>query len=235
MVQNIEVIVRKKLLVLAFSNISLDARVLRQVRTFSSSFDVITCGYGPAPDGVSRHIEIPKLPSLPKYLGYILVDLHFYFFYYWMLPRTRYLKKILSNIHFDVIIANDTFAIPIATSLKSRAGVLADLHEYFPLYREHEPIWLKREAPFHRWICRRYVSRAKVVTTVNETLASKYQDQFGFITQVVTNATPYADLKPGKINDTLKIVHSGGASKGRNLEVMIEAVQKASLVRPMIF
>ena len=50
---------RTSLLIISFSEIRSDARVLKQVREFTRDFDVTTCGYGEQPDGVVEHIRLP--------------------------------------------------------------------------------------------------------------------------------------------------------------------------------
>ena len=50
---------RPRLLVMAFSPLRSDARVLRQVRLFSGRYAVTTLGYGEAPDGVVEHLRLP--------------------------------------------------------------------------------------------------------------------------------------------------------------------------------
>ncbi|MGO3482613.1 MAG: glycosyltransferase family 1 protein, partial [Cellulosimicrobium funkei] len=49
---------RPRLLILSFSPIASDARVLKQVHAFQDDYQVTTCGYGPAPGGV-EHLRIP--------------------------------------------------------------------------------------------------------------------------------------------------------------------------------
>ena len=50
---------RPRVLVLSFSPIAGDARVLKQVDVFGVEYDVTTCGYGPQPPGSSEHIRVP--------------------------------------------------------------------------------------------------------------------------------------------------------------------------------
>jgi hypothetical protein len=50
---------RPRLLILAFSRLVSDARVLRQVRLFAQGYAVTTVGYGEAPEGVVEHVRIP--------------------------------------------------------------------------------------------------------------------------------------------------------------------------------
>ena len=44
---------KPKLLILSFSPIASDARVLKQVDLFAEDYEVTTCGYGPAPAGAT--------------------------------------------------------------------------------------------------------------------------------------------------------------------------------------
>ncbi len=46
-------------MIVSFSPIHRDPRVLRQVDLFRDDYDVVTCGYGSAPDGVVDHIQVP--------------------------------------------------------------------------------------------------------------------------------------------------------------------------------
>ena len=50
---------RPRLLILSFSPIVSDARVLKQVRLLSTDYELTTCGYGEAPAGVAHHVRIP--------------------------------------------------------------------------------------------------------------------------------------------------------------------------------
>ncbi|HLT82988.1 MAG TPA: hypothetical protein VKZ83_02035, partial [Phototrophicaceae bacterium] len=50
---------RASVLVVAFSQLRSDARVLRQLRLLTPDYDVSTVGYGEAPDGVVSHVRIP--------------------------------------------------------------------------------------------------------------------------------------------------------------------------------
>ena len=47
------------MLILSFSPLAGDARVLKQIRHFAPLFDVTTCGYGPSPHPDVEHLEIP--------------------------------------------------------------------------------------------------------------------------------------------------------------------------------
>jgi len=212
-------------LVLSFSPIASDARVLKQVELLRDRYAVTTCGYGPAPDGVARHVEIPATSVA---LDGRLITLRAYTRAYWAMPAVAAARSLLAAERggFDVVLANDVEAVPLARWLRPTRGVHADLHEYSPRLHEENPAWLRRIAPFYRWLCRRHVTRAASATTVGRGLADAYRTEFGIDAGVVTNAAPYASLEPGDVSDDgpLRLVHSGAALRDRYLEVMLDAV-----------
>lgn len=213
-------------LVLSFSPIRRDARVLKQVRLLEKDYRVITCGYEEAPSDDAEHIEIPADARVDNPYGRF-VSLRQYSLAYWRLAGVQRAREALAGRHFDVIIANDVHAVPLALALQPRNGVLADLHEYWPRLHEENPAWMRWISPYYRWMCRKYVRRADAVTTVSEGLAEEYRREFGFMPEVVTNATPFADLQPSPVGSPFRLVHSGAGLRNRDLGLMIDAVTKA--------
>ncbi|MEE6274468.1 glycosyltransferase family 1 protein [Georgenia sp. MJ206] len=215
---------KRRLLILSFSRIASDARVLRQVRLFAERYEVTTCGYGPAPEGVDHHVLIPD-------------DL-----VYWHKDRTLLLQRRYAAVHrtnavvahlwdrlprghFDVVLADDIDTLPLALSLRPRGGVHADLHEYAS--RENEESWRWRlfVAPYFRWLCRTFLPHAGSVSTVGEGLAAEYAREFGVEASVVVNAPRLADLVPAPVGEPLRLVHSGNARRNRDLALMVDAVE----------
>ena len=212
-----------KLLILSFSPIDGDARVLKQVRHFVGSYDVTTCGYGDAPDGVTRHIRIPDDQPQNDFFPPTLA-LRLFNATYWRTSAVAWCTKNLPAGEWDVVLANDVETVPLALTLKARHGVHADLHEYTPKLRTENPRWMRWLAPYYRWLCRRYVSKASSWTTVGQGLAGQYQADFGFLPGVVTNAAPYWELPALEATTPLRLVHSGAGLRNRKLEIMLEAV-----------
>lgn len=216
-----------RVLVLAFSPITGDARVLKQVRHLvAAGADVVTCGYGPAPEGVTAHVRVPD--DVSNKLDGRLITARTYRGAYWAQAATRWVRQYVRPGSADVIIANDTDTLPLALSLRPRAGVHADLHEYWPRWREEHPEWLARIGPYQEWICRRFLPQAAAVTTVSERIAQEYAEQFGVEVGVVTNASPYADLVSQPVGDPLRVVHTGACLRSRAIHVMAEGVLAAA-------
>ncbi|GAA2235041.1 glycosyltransferase family 4 protein [Rarobacter faecitabidus] len=216
---------KKKLLILSFSPIASDARVLKQVRGLSSDFDVTTCGYGDAPAGVAEHLQIPSSTPNRPFGGYL--RLHAYSAAYWLMPSVRAAKSAIGKRAFDIVLANDVEAVPLALSLRPHRGVHADLHEYSPLLHEDIPAWRALQTPYLNWLCRRHVSRAASWSTVSRGLAEQYEREFGFRPELVTNAAPFEELSPSSTSERIRLVHSGVGMRDRFLETLVEAVTAA--------
>lgn len=211
------------LLILTFSPIVGDARVLKQVREFSRDYDVTTCSYGPAPEGVVDHIRIPDGIS-PHQADWRLMFLRAYRVAYWRNPAVRFVKRALSGRRFDIILANDVEAAPIAVTQRARRGVHLDLHEYTPLWHEEIPGWLKRRAPYYAWQVRRYGRRARSSSTVGQGIARAYAENFGLDPVVVTNAAPFVGVAPTPTRGPIRLVHSGVCQRNRALMETVTAV-----------
>lgn len=222
------------LLILSFSGIAGDARVLKQIALFRDRYHVVSCGLGPQPPGVDEHIRIPDGLSASRPYGRWLT-LRQYRLAYWRQGGVRWVRGALRGRRFEAVLANDVEAVPLALALAPRSRVHADLHEYSPRMREDRPNWRRRIGVYLDWMCRRYVSRAASWTTVSRGLATEYEREFGFRPALVTNAAPYADLEPRPLAADrpdvvrpLRLVHSGGCMPNRGLELLVEALDLTS-------
>jgi len=217
---------RRTLLILSFSPIASDARVLKQVNLFRDEYAVITCGYGPAPEGVVEHLRIHDDVAIWRY-DRLLVASRRFSKAYWSNAAIVAAGHLLEGRSFDVVLADDVDAVGLALALPS-GGVHADLHEYAPRQKEDLSRWRLFVAPFMRWMCREYVTKAASVTTVGQGIADEYRRQFGIDAAVVTNAAPYADREPTPVHDPIRLVHSGAALHDRNIMTIVDAVSAAT-------
>lgn len=218
---------RPRLLILSFSPIESDARVLKQVRHFEKHYDVTTCGYGGAPSGGVTHVRIPDDVPFRQHTREMLV-LRRYRRIYWHSPALRFVQGALGAERFDIVLANDIETVGLALSLEPALGVHADIHEYAPRLYEEVPVWRYFVAPFVRWQCRRFLTKATSVTTVGEGIAREYKRVFGIDCGVVTNAAPAVDVRPTPVQSPIRIVHSGAALRNRGIERVVEAVERSS-------
>lgn len=213
---------RPRLLILSFSPIAADARVLKQVDLFRHDYDVTTCGYGPAPEGVIDHVQVPDDLPIWRYPR-ALVALRQYRRAYWGNAAVAHARQALAGRAFDVVLADDVDAVGLALDLRPARGVHADLHEYSPRQHEEQLRFRLFVKPFIEWMCRTFVRRADSWTTVSAGLAREYERVFGFRPEVVTNAAPYVEARPTPVHDPLRLVHSGAALRNRHLGTLLDA------------
>lgn len=227
---------RPRLMILSFSVLDGDPRVLKQIAMFRDEYDIVSVGYGPEPQGVAEHIEVPRSldPLRPSFRHLmLLLALRRYRRAYFGSRRVRFVQEQVRPGSIDVVLANDVIAVPLALSLAPTCGVHADLHEYASRQREEERWWRTLVGPFQAWMVRRYVTRASSVTTVSPGLAAEYSREFGVPAEVVPNAAPHREAEaPTSVGSPIRLVHMGGSVRGRALREMIEAVIIASQREP---
>lgn len=216
-----------KILCVSFSPLLRDARVLRQLEVLKEFGEVITVGYGPAPEGVAEHIEIdggaPSLPQTPG--GIAKLTLRRYRSVELTSPAEKdVLESVLSLGRLDLVVANDARALPLASRAAEGAPILADMHEWAPEENAGSLPWRVLVGPYMTHLCRRYLPLVNGITTVNDSIARAYERNFGVRARVVRNAGAHRDLRPSPMQpDLVRLVHSGIAVPGRNIEALIDA------------
>lgn len=214
-----------KILVISFSPIVRDARVLRQLSLLTRLGDVSTIGYGEVPEGVQQHFRVPdgaaSLPQTP--LGVLKLALRAHRAVENTSPAARAVLGMEIPDGWDLVVANDARVLDLAFTLSKGAPVWADMHEWAPEERTHIRSWKYLVAPFMTELCRLYLPKAALVTTVGDEIAALYQTRFGVTPALMTNATHFRELSPSpSVAERIRCVHSGAAIHGRGLERMVE-------------
>lgn len=216
---------KPELLIISFSDLYRDVRILKQIRLFEDEFDVTTCGYGPSPSNKVNHVEIFRREPKPLVLTRAaLIRLHLFSAAYWITPEVRQAWSALSGRSFDAILANDLDTVGVACRIGSPSKVHADLHEYWPGLLDGNQAWVRIRKPYYEWMLRKYVSRVSSVTTVSEPAAELYGDIYGIQADVVANAARYVEIEPTEAKKNLRVVHAGGAQPARKIEDLMRAV-----------
>src|SRR5450759_1611986 len=99
-----------RILCISFSPIHLDSRVLRQLEVLRQHGNVTTVGYGPPPEGVARHIEVPgnaaSLPQTP--LGVARLALRLHDAVELTAPGEKAVRRqVVESGPYDLVVAND--------------------------------------------------------------------------------------------------------------------------------
>jgi hypothetical protein len=216
----------KKILILVFSNLKHDARVMRQINFLKSKYALTVCCYDISPTEEHKTIILAsnKLTFFRKAISAILLLLkQFTWAYHTLYPYKNTLKAALKNDHFDIIIANDIEALPLAFDLKDpETKILFDAHEYAPRHFEDKLWWRVFFQDFNNFLCRKYIPRVQGMITIGQTIAEEYEKHFGVKPVVITNACRYYDVKPVETNaEIIKLVHHGIVNRSRRIELII--------------
>lgn len=216
---------KKKVLVLVFSDLRHDARVLRQVQWLQERYAVtVVCFAAEASGGLNIiRIRQTKLSPVRKILlAAALLTRQFGIAYRLYHNYSPALKK-LKGEEFHLIIANDIDTLPLAVNLRNRAKIVFDAHEYAPRHFENNRIWKIFFQPFYIALCKKYIPQASAMLTVSQGLAREYRKNFDVAPLVITNATRYADIQPSPVHaDRIRIVHHGIINASRKLELLVE-------------
>lgn len=241
---------QKKILIISYSPLERDPRVLRQIEALGKGNTIVTAGLSSSQHIYEsrfvllsvhyiKHLKKPILQRKLTSLIYVIpiriirkvrkaLFLNIfknYELYYWNSFRKSALRKLLS-LKFDTVIANDIDVLPFAVEMKKKHGsfVYFDAHEYSPLQYENNPEWLRTKSPFFTFLCEKYVPLSDYCTTVSGHIAQKYEKLTAKKFEVLYNAPKYERLQPTEpIGSKIRCVHHGISSPMRNLDSLILA------------
>ena len=125
---------------------------------------------------------------------------------------------------YDIVLAADVHTLPLAFKAARHAPVVFDAHEYF-LHEYADSAYTKYHKINAR-VGRQFVPRCAAMVTVSEGLAKMFAAEYGNTPTVIYNGPEFQYLEPVMPEQgRIRLVHHGGASKERKLELMIEMMQ----------
>lgn len=216
---------RPKILVLSFSRLSRDPRVHRQLAALAGRYDITAAGLdAPLIPGL-EFVDVDAAEGRAAHLraGAALLARRFEAFY-WSRPHVRAAAERLAGRRFDLVLANDVNALPVAAKIAREAGakLFLDAHEHEPRHYDGRPLFNAVFRPLWDSVCREYLPGVDAMTTVCESIAREYSEEYGVRCGVLTNAAPLADLEPSPVDpDNVRLVHHGVVHPARRLENMI--------------
>ena len=137
------------ILVISFTDLKRDPRVHRQIEALRTHHTVIAAGTGDPelPDVCFVGCERSARTFLIKLWEGVELLLRRYELHYWGMDHVREVQRKLEGLSFDVAMANDLEALPLALSLAERRPVILDAHVYSPHEFENEMFWRILFAP----------------------------------------------------------------------------------------
>lgn len=218
----------KKVLIISFSAIRSDPRVMRQVRLLAPGYALTVAGFGAKPEGAFRFVEVvkPRASLWRKAVWALKLLLGAFESYYWSQYHVRAAERLLHDVAPDLIVANDLSALPMALKLAGGQPVIYDAHEYAPKEYENQLVWRLLFGRYNHAFCRKYLSRVASMLTVCQGIADAYALNYGVRPQVVHNAPERQPLSPSAGSaGAIRMIHHGIAGRARHLEVMVEIMR----------
>ncbi|MBS1634825.1 MAG: glycosyltransferase [Bacteroidetes bacterium] len=217
---------QKKILILSYSHLKSDPRVMRQIEALRGLYTVETCGLSSSEaDGIVHHAiyQIPPFSLFRKIKRVLFFYFRLYDLYYWDDMRKELAATFQKN-DYTAIIANDIQTLPLALLISAgKENVYFDAHEYHPKEFEDNTSWRLFHKPYVSYLCKKYIPRAAAFSTVAEGIAKQYEKFIGKKPELITNATRFHPLNPNPVNpEHIKLIHHGAAIRSRKIECMID-------------
>jgi glycosyltransferase involved in cell wall biosynthesis len=220
-----------RVLVISFSDLARDARLERQIGFLEGHHEVVAAGLGPPRDDVEFvDLSVTQATGMGRHLrrlglaARLLARRHASA--YWSMPLHRRAEERLRGVPFDLVLANDVEALPLARRVAAERPVVFDAHEWAVGQYEHILWWRLLARPQVDALLRAHLPGVAGMTTIAPGIAELYERRYGVRCRVVTNAAPRAELQPSPVSDPVRLLHHGGAHPVRRLELMIEAVER---------
>jgi glycosyltransferase involved in cell wall biosynthesis len=217
-------------LVISLSDLGSDPRVDRQIDFLRAEHRVVAAGFGPSAYEDVEFVELGRtgvsapfrLVRRATRLATGILRLHR--LACWSEADHSRWRRALNGVGADVLVVNDTGALPLAFAVSRGAPVVFDAHEYSPAEFETSRLWRLLDRPHVRWTCRRYLPRVAGMMAVSKGIADRYERDHGVRPAVVTNAARFETLEPTGVDDPIRLVHFGWPDPQRRLADTIDAI-----------
>ena len=236
----------KRALVITFSHLDFDSRVLRQIETLAEGFTVEV--FHPKKsdlypwEQVSLNWKAKVEESTGKKPGLFSRGLAVVFHYLRRagfalriykfadkLPYSPYSvgRKSLeraSSPEYDLVVSNDVQTLPLAFAVSGKANVVADLHEFAPGQTTGQTARNRVRSRYMAWICRKYLPRCVAITVVSQAVSDLYLEYFQIQSSVLPSTPYYSRIDPTCVDpNNIKLVHHGFYGPNRGIELLIRA------------
>ena len=165
---------RENIVVISFSEINKDSRVIRQIETLKNTFNIILFTYG---EINLRDIEIITIKKEGNFFSKLLQTYLFFTGQYrkYTFYRFSYKKilKVLEKRSIKVFILNDCFSWPIIDFVDQNKCIV-DAHEYSPEEFTNSIFWKILVKKYKNWASN-YVTKAKKRFSVEKNLCQKWE------------------------------------------------------------
>ena len=223
---------RPRVLLLSFSRIATDPRLLREIALLRDRCRVTVLGYGvmPPESGID-YVELPE-PGPLGVRGKVAragqLATRRFESEYWSHESVQAALRHLRDRRFEGAVAHDLMALPVLMRAQCADRLVFEAHEFSP-DEDSGLVWRALIRPSLDHLCRRYIGGADACLTVSPGIADLFQRAYGTPFGLLRNMPFRSDLKPSPVDaERIRLVHHGTAIPHRHLEVMLEAVARCS-------
>ena len=220
---------KPRVLIISFSPLNSDPRVLRQIQSLQNKYDLIIAGYESSMVTGIKEIILTKkeLNFFQRIRNVLLIIFGLSKIYYWFfIPEINEIYSKLKREEFDLIIVNDFDPLPLALKLAKKCPILLDSHEYTPGELPMNNIRLYPLKIFNKWLVNKHITKVRKISTVSSEIARLYYENFEIDSPIVLPNVPnYRNIQPRRVSENkIKLVHHGIVSNNRGLEILIETM-----------
>jgi glycosyltransferase involved in cell wall biosynthesis len=218
------------ILIIAYTDLSRDPRVYRQIKFLRPHFRLITVGKkSPGIDDVAflpiraldHQVRRQALVHDVRRIGCYLTRR---FAAFDKMRLAEFLRDH-ADLSADLIIANDAETLPFARAIQRRSPdtkLIFDAHEYAPKQHDDRLRWRVLHGPYNAFVCREFIPKTDAMMTSAPGFADEYRRNFGASPVVIENRPDYVDLAPQPVGDRIRLVHHGIAAPSRHIDTMID-------------
>ena len=228
-----------KIAVIAFSPLSADARILRQIRHLRHRHEVAVIAENLPPAelyGASFHGYDAGRGRLRRWWRALRRRSGTWLGMKWLerlwrwSPESRAVQKALPSLQPDLLMVNEVNPLPVCAAWAKRTGtpLLVDLHEYYPETSLAED-YVRLDRPCVEHLLRAAAPQITLAFAVNEPIAERYRAEFAFPCEVIYNAEDLVEMPAFRPVDPARIglVHVGVLQQERQPLLMVEAMALA--------
>lgn len=225
----------KKVLIICLSDLEYDPRVRRQIDFLKNKYLITTLGLrSPQVENVNFYsikystFNENKNPFILINKVFKLIVQKKYEEVFWKSIDINEEKILeLYDKRFDVIIANDISAMPIAMRIKNEdTKVIFDAHEYYAEWYNDNWKWRTFIKKMIVYLCNKYIPMADEMLCTSESMAEEYKKDYNFNPVVITNAPTYEKLSVSNvISEKIRIIHHGGFKASRHIDILVDMMK----------
>ncbi|MBC6367460.1 glycosyltransferase [Algoriphagus sp. AK58] len=221
---------RKKILIFTTNPLHNAPRVIREIQSLISDFDIYVTGETPPTEGRVNFIFSNrfKYSYFEKALGLVYRLLFLGMPFKGRFFSTQWkINKLLKEINPELVIVHPAAFLPYFMRKDRKFKVVFNAHEYHPLEMENNPKWKKNWGIIYSYIYQTYLSKVDLLINVNQEIADECERNFSVKSLVIPNAALYHSTSSyvSSFNFPLKFIHHGIPNPDRKLEIMIKAFE----------